>query len=44
MKGKWSTHLVNVLKASTSSTSDPDSYNEHGDSVYAHMVNVLDNK
>ena len=44
MKGKCSTHLVNVPKASTSSTSDPDYYNEHGDPVYAHMVNVQDNK
>ena len=40
MKGK-STHLVNVPKASTSSTnSEPDYFNEHGDPVYAHMVNV----
>ena len=44
MKGKCSTHLVNVPKASTSSTSDPDYYNEHSDPVYAHMVNVQDNK
>ena len=44
MKGKCSTHLVNVPKASTSSTSDPDYYNEHGNPVYAHMVNVQDNK
>ena len=40
MKGK-STHLVNVPEASTSSTnSEPDYFNEHGDPVYAHMVNV----
>ena len=40
MKGK-STHLVNVPKASTSSTnSEPDYSNEHGDPVYAHMVIV----
>ena len=40
MKGK-STHLVNVPKASTSSTnSEPDYFNEHGDPVYAHMVHV----
>ena len=44
MKGKCSTHLVNVPKASTSSTSDPDYYNEHHDPIYAHMVNVQDNK
>ena len=44
MKGKHSTHLVNVPEASTSSTSDPDYYNEHGDPVYAHMVNIQDNK
>ena len=44
MKGKCSTHLVNVSEASNSSTSDPDYYNEHGDPVYAHMVNVQDNK
>ena len=42
MKGKCSTHFVNVPE--TSSTSDPDYYNEHGDPVYAHMVNVQDNK
>ena len=35
---------MNVPKASNSSTSDPDYYNEHGDPVYAHMVNVQDNK
>ena len=40
MKGKHSTYLVNVPKASTSSISDPDYYNEHGDPVYAHMVSV----
>ena len=39
-KGK-SAHLVNTPKASTSSTnSEPDYFNEHGDPVYAHMVNV----
>ena len=44
MKGKCSTHLVNVPEASHSSASDPDSYNEHRDPVYVHMVNVQDNK
>ena len=44
MKGKHSTHLVNILEAYTSSTSDPDYYNEHSDPVYTHMVNVQDNK
>ena len=44
MKGKCSTHLVNVPEASTNYTSDPDYYNEHGDPVYAHMVNIQDNK
>ena len=44
MKWKCFTHLVNVPKASTNSTSDPDYYNEHSDPVYAHMVNVQDNK
>ena len=40
MKGK-STHLVNVPKNSTNSTgSELDYFNEHGDSVYAYMVNV----
>ena len=41
--GKCSTHLVNVPKASNSSTGEPDYYNEHGDPVYAHMVNANDN-
>ena len=44
MIGKCSTHLVNVSEASNSSTSEPDYYNEHRDPVYAHMVNVQDNK
>ena len=44
MKGKCSTHLVNVPEASNSSASDPDYYIEHGDPVYAHMVNVQDNE
>ena len=40
MKGK-STHLVNVPDTSTNSTdSQLDYFNEHGDPVYAHMVNV----
>ena len=40
MKGK-STHLVNVPKASTSSTgSEPNHFNKHGGPVYAHMVDV----
>ena len=41
MKGKHSTHLVNVSKASTG---EPDYYNEHRDPVYDHMVSVSDNK
>ena len=40
MKGKCSTHLVNVSEISTSSTSDPDYYSEQGLPIYAHMVNV----
>ena len=44
MKGKCSTHLVNVPGTSNSSTSDQDYYSEHGDPVYAHMVNVQDSK
>ena len=44
MKGKCSTHLVNVLEASNSSTSNPDYYNEHGNPVYAGMLSVQDNK
>ena len=42
MKGKCSTHLVNVPEASnnSASTGEPDYYNEHGDPVYAHMVSV----
>ena len=42
MKGKCSTHLVNVPKASNNSTStgELDYYNEYGDPVYAHMVSV----
>ena len=39
MKGK-STNLVNVPDTSTNSSSEPDYFNEHGDPVYAHMVNV----
>ena len=35
---------MNVPEASTSFTSDPDYYNEHGDPVYVHMLNVSDNK
>ena len=42
-RGKCSTHLVNVPKASNSSTGEPDYYNEHGDPVYAHLVSVNDN-
>ena len=38
MKGKHSTHLVNVPEPSTSS--DPNYFNEHGDPVCTHMVNV----
>ena len=34
MKGKHSTHLVNMPEASTSS--EPNYFNEHGDPVYAH--------
>ena len=43
MKGRCSTHLVNVPKASNSSTGEPDYYNEHRDPVYAHMVSVNEN-
>ena len=40
MKG-ISTYLVNVPEASTNSAdSQPDYFNEHGDPVYAHMVNI----
>ena len=39
MKGK-STHLVNVPDTSTNSSSEADYFNEHGDPVYAHMVDV----
>ena len=40
MKGKL-TYLVNVPGTSTNSTdSQTDYFNEHGDPVYAHMVNV----
>ena len=42
-KGKLA-HLVNIPEASTSSTGEADYYNEHRDPVYAHMVNVQDNK
>ena len=34
---------MNVSKASTSSTGEPDYYNEHRDPVYAHIVSKLDN-
>ena len=44
MKGKHSTHLVDVPETSNSSTGEPSYYNEHGDPVYAHMVSVSDNK
>ena len=44
MKGNHSIHLVNVPEASNSFTNVPDYYNKHGDPVYAHMVNVQDNK
>ena len=43
MKGK-SAHLVNIPEVSTSFTGKADYYNEHGYPVYAHMVNVQDNK
>ena len=39
MKGK-STHLVNVPDTFTNCNSEPDYFNEHGDPVYVHMVNV----
>ena len=40
LKGK-STHLVNVPKVTTSSSdSQPNYFNEHGDLVYAHMVDA----
>ena len=32
------------LRTSNSYTSDPDYYNEHGDPIHAHLVNVQDNK
>ena len=38
MKGKCSTHLVNVPEASTSS--EPDYFNKHSNLVYTHMVSV----
>ena len=38
MKGKYSTHLVNIPEASISS--EPKYFNEHGDPLYAHIVNV----
>ena len=41
--GQCSTHLVNVSKASISSTSYPDYYNEHGNPMYAHILNVQEN-
>ena len=45
MKGKHSTHLVNVPEAFNSSTSDSNYYNEHGDPAYAKstVYNVQDN-
>ena len=42
MKGKCSTHLVDVPETSNSSTGEPSYYNEHGDPVYAHIVSVSD--
>ena len=44
MKGKHSIHLVNVPEASSSSTSNPDYNDKQGLLVYAHMVNVQENK
>ena len=44
MKGKHSTHSVDVPETSINSTGKPSFYNEHGDPVYAHMVSVFDNK
>ena len=43
MKGKCSTHLMNVPKASSSSTSEPDYYNGHRDPVFAHIVSENEN-
>ena len=43
MKGKHSRHLVDIPRASSNPTSDPDYYNEHGDPIYAHMVSTQDN-
>ena len=40
MKGKHSTHSVDVPETSNNSTGEPSYYNEHGDPVYAHMVSV----
>ena len=39
MKGKHSTYLVNVPMASNSSTNKLDYYNEHGNPVYADIMN-----
>ena len=39
IKGKL-TYLVNVPDTSANSSSEPDYFNEYGDPVYAHMVNV----
>ena len=44
MKAKCSTHLVDVPETSKNSTGEPSFYCEHGDPVYAHMVNVCKNK
>ena len=44
MKAKHSTHSVDVPGTSNNSTGRPSYYNEHGDSVYAHMVSVCDSK
>ena len=46
MKGKCSTHSMDVPETSNSFTGEPSYYNEHEDPVpvYAHMVSVCNNK
>ena len=44
MKGKCSTHSVDVPVESNNSTDKPDYYSEHGDPVYPPHISVCDNK
>ena len=44
MKGKHSTHSVDLCETSNNSTGEPSHYNELGDQVYADIVTVCDNK